>query len=60
MEPMKTVEISHALYRAHGDKAEWEAAQKEHQYKEAGQDNEAAHWRAIRGSIRQMRGAIQG
>jgi hypothetical protein len=60
MQAMKAVEIAHALYRAHGDKAEWEAAQKERQYKSAGKNNEAAHWRAIRGNIRQMRGAIQG
>jgi hypothetical protein len=60
MEAMKIVEIAQALFRAHGDKAELDAAQKERHYKNAGQDDEAAHWRAIRGSIRQMRGAIQG
>ncbi len=56
---IKTTEIAHALYRAHGDKAEIEAAQKEQHYKDAGNTDEAEKWRAIRGSVRQMRGANQ-
>ena len=57
MNLMKKTEIAHALYRAHGDKAEFEAAQKEREQRTAGNEDEAAYWRAIRGSIRQMRGA---
>lgn len=59
MDVVKATEIAHALYRAHGDKAEYEAAQREQKYKDAGNEDEAAYWRAIRGSIRQMRGANQ-
>lgn len=60
MEVIKTAEIAHALYRAHGDKAEVEAARRERRFKDAGNDDEAAHWRAIRVSVRRMRGANQG
>jgi hypothetical protein len=56
---MKASEIAHALYRARGDKAEYEAAQREQQFRAEGNTDEAANWRAIRGSIRQMRGANQ-
>lgn len=59
MDVIKTTEIAHALYRAHGDRAEFEAAQKERQLKDAGDENEAANWRAIRGNIRRLRGANQ-
>lgn len=59
MDIIKTKEIAHALYRAHGDKAEFEAAQRENHFKKTGNEAEAANWRAIRGSIRQMRGANQ-
>lgn len=57
MEITKVIEIAHALYRAHGDQAEAEAARKEREYRDAGNEDEAAHWRKIRGSIRQVRGA---
>lgn len=59
MEVIKTTEIAHALYRAHGDKAEWEAAQREKQLREAGDQSQAATWRAIRGNLRRLRGANQ-
>lgn len=59
MEVIKATEIAHALYRTHGDKAEVVAARREKRFKEAGNDNEAANWRAIRGSVRRMRGANQ-
>lgn len=59
MDVVKATEIAHALFRAHGDKAEYEAAQREQKYKDAGNADEARYWRAIRGSIRQMRGANQ-
>ncbi|NNE53745.1 MAG: hypothetical protein HKN30_15240 [Sulfitobacter sp.] len=60
MDVLKTNEIAHALYRAHGSKAELEAAQRERACKDAGNGAEAANWRAIRESIRQVRGANQG
>lgn len=59
MEIIKTAEIAHALYRAHGDRAELEAAQRERHFKDAGNNDEAASWRAIRASVRRMRGANQ-
>lgn len=60
MDTIKSTEIAHALYRRHGDKAELEAAQQENRFKDAGDKHEAARWRAIRSSIRQIRGANQG
>ncbi|WP_299670989.1 hypothetical protein [uncultured Roseobacter sp.] len=59
MNVIKTIEIARALYQAHGDKAELEAAQRERKYKSAGNQDEAQRWRSIRGSIRQLRGANQ-
>lgn len=59
MDVMKANEIAHALYRARGNKAELEVAQKERYCENAGDEEEASYWRAIRGSIRQMRGANQ-
>ncbi|WP_409197309.1 hypothetical protein [Jannaschia sp. W003] len=50
---------AHALYHAHGDVAEAEAAQKARRFAEAGRANEAEDWRAVRIAIRQMRGALQ-
>ena len=57
MDIIKATEIAQALYRAKGDKAELEAAQRERHYKEAGDEAEMQNWRAIRGSIRRLRGA---
>ncbi|MEL7164875.1 MAG: hypothetical protein AAFY52_06550 [Pseudomonadota bacterium] len=48
-----------ALYRAHGDKAEAEAAKRERVAHEAGKEGEAVDWRRIRASIHQIRGANQ-
>jgi len=59
MDVLKTSEIAHALFRAHGSKAEREAALRERDYDDAGNRVEAANWRAIRKSIRQIRGANQ-
>ncbi|MEW9920076.1 hypothetical protein AB2B41_10700 [Marimonas sp. MJW-29] len=59
MDILKKKEIAHALYRAHGNKAELEAARKERASQDAGNRAEAANWRAIRESIRQVRGANQ-
>lgn len=59
MDVIKATEIAHALYKAHGDRAEFEAAQRENQCHDAGDEEEAENWRAIRGSIRRLRGANQ-
>lgn len=59
MDAIKASEIAHALYRVRGDRAEYEAAQREHEFTSAGNEEEAEYWRAIRGSIRRLRGANQ-
>ena len=48
---------AHALYAAHGDQAEYEAAQNELESVKAGKAEEAADWHRIRSAIKQMRGA---
>lgn len=60
MELSKTTEYARALYEAHGDKAEAEAAKKVKQHEEAGEAENAADWHAIREAIRAIRGANQG
>lgn len=50
------IQYAHALYNAHGDKAEAEAAQKVVAAEEAGDDAEARKWRSIRGHIKELRG----
>lgn len=60
MEVAKITEYARALYDAHGDKAEAEAAQKAKQYEDSGETNEAETWQAIRAAIREIRGARQG
>ena len=60
MEPTKVAEYARALYEAHGNKAEAEAAQKAKHYEESGNEREAENWRAIRAAIRELRGASQG
>lgn len=57
MDATKASEIAHALYRVRGGRAEYEAAQREQEFTSAGNKEEAEYWRAIRGSIRRMRGA---
>ncbi len=59
MDMIKATEIAQALYNAHGDKAEWEAAQLEKQFKNEGNEDEAENWRSIRGRIRRIRGPNQ-
>jgi hypothetical protein len=59
MEFAKITEYARALYEAHGDKAEAEAAQKAKQYEEAGNTDEAETWRAIRKVISGIRGPHQ-
>lgn len=59
MELSRVTEYARALYDAHGDKAEAEAAKKAMQSEEAGEEGEAADWKAIRAAIREIRGANQ-
>ena len=49
-------EHARRLYQAHGDKAEFEAAQKARQHEDNGETEEAATWRKVREAINQMRG----
>jgi len=56
---MKAVDIqeyARKLLNAHGDKAEYEAAQKAHQFKQEGDEKQAEDWMKIRKAIHQMRG----
>ena len=57
MDPSKIAEYARALYSAHGDKAEAEAAQKMNAAEAAGNSDEAADWRAVREAVRGLRGA---
>lgn len=57
MEMAKITEYARALYDAHGDKAEAEAAQKARAHEEAGATEEAETWRAVRRAISEIRGA---
>ena len=56
MEMTKIAEYARALYEAHGNKAEVEAAQKVKQHEEAGESAEAETWRAVREAINDLRG----
>ncbi len=60
MDALKTAEYARALYTAHGDKAEAEAAQKMRECEAAGNASEAQDWEAVRRAIRQIRGPNQG
>ena len=57
METTKIAEYARALYEAHGDRAEAEAAQKAKRCDEEGNSAEADTWRAVRTAISEMRGA---
>lgn len=57
MEIAKIAEYARALYDAHGDKAEAEAAQRAKKHEDAGEETEAETWRAIRKAISEIRGA---
>ena len=57
MDNAKIAEYARALYDAHGDKAEAEAAQKARKHEEMGETSEAESWRAVRRAIREFRGA---
>ncbi|WP_170383013.1 hypothetical protein [Ruegeria atlantica] len=59
MDALQTAQYARALYTAHGDRAEAEAAQKERECEAAGNLQEAKDWQAVRQTIRQMRGPNQ-
>lgn len=44
------------LIELHGDKAEVEAARKEHELEQSGDKQKVEIWRSIRNSIKEMRG----
>jgi hypothetical protein len=44
------------LLDAHGDKAEWEAAQKAAECNQQGDNDQARDWRRIQVAIKEMRG----
>jgi len=50
------IQYARALYNAHGDKAEAEAAQKVVAAQGTGDQEEAEKWRLIRGHIKELRG----
>lgn len=59
MDALQTAEYARALFAAHGDKAEAEAARKMRECQAAGEQQQAEDWQAVRQSIRQIRGPNQ-
>jgi hypothetical protein len=49
-------DYANRLYSAHGDKAEYEAAQKAKAAEESGNAEQAEQWRKVREKIRILRG----
>jgi hypothetical protein len=60
MDILKVSEHAQALYDAHGDKAEFEAAQRQKESEKAGDAEEARNWMCIRAAVHRLRGPIQG
>lgn len=60
MDATQIDDVAQRLYRAHGDRAEYEAAQKAKDCEERGAGEEAESWRSVRERIRIIRGANQG
>jgi hypothetical protein len=56
MDTVQIDEYAHRLYTAHGDRAEYEAAQKAKECADKGDSVQAENWRRIRATIRQLRG----
>jgi hypothetical protein len=56
MQTKDIIQYAHALYDAHGDKAEAEAAQKAVAAKAEGNAEDAAKWDKIRAHIKEIRG----
>ncbi len=59
MNIMKVSQYARALYNAHGDRAELEAARRQKEKEAAGDHEQARVWLSIRSAIRQFRGANQ-
>ena len=59
MDILKVTEHAQALYDAHGDKAELEAARRQNESEAAGDEEEAKNWMSIRAAVRQLRGPTQ-
>ncbi|ARE39970.1 hypothetical protein RGUI_1829 [Rhodovulum sp. P5] len=60
METAKVMEYARALYEAHGDKAEAEAAQKAVALEDEGEVAQADTWRKVQAAIKEMRAPHQG
>ncbi|SLN11791.1 hypothetical protein [Ruegeria meonggei] len=60
MDAIQTAQYARALYSAHGDRAEAEAAQKMRECEAAGNTRQAKDWQSVRQTIRQIRGPNQG
>lgn len=60
MERTKVRPYARALYEAHGDRAEAEAAQKATRLEQDGDTAGAETWRAVQLSVKEIRGARQG
>lgn len=56
MNILEIQETAQMLYAAHGDRAEYEAAQNARKQKETGNSEQARDWQRIREAIAQMRG----
>lgn len=56
MQETEILGYAQRLFDAHGDKAEFEAAQKERECEEKGDTEGAADWAKIRLAIHEMRG----
>ena len=56
MDSTQVETYANRLYAAHGDKAEYEAAQKARAAEESGNADEAEQWRLVREKIRILRG----
>lgn len=56
MQTKDIIQYAHALYDAHGDKAEAEAAHKAADAREAGKSEDAGKWDKIRLHIKELRG----
>lgn len=60
MDTADIAQYARALYEAHGDKAEAEAAQRAQAADAAGDADKAESWNKVRAAIRQLRGPNQG
>ncbi|MBK1634255.1 hypothetical protein [Rhodovulum adriaticum] len=60
MEPSKVMDYARALFEAHGDKAEAEAAQKAATLEAQGEAAQADTWRKVQAAIKEMRAPHQG